>query len=188
MFYGVRGPRAVRARIPSWFTANYRPARIALRLPGENRPVNDLPAAGDAPFRKNRQLNVVWRARFAARYKYPDISTSCTSVVGSRASKRNPAPQRAGPREPTKLLFLHRGAKMFTALARRRYENREGGEGDGGGARCSASVSYDWAKKSRLLRRKPRPCLVATYLGFYSPTWWQLAHTSYGWARYWTSQ
>jgi len=51
VFYGVRGPRAVRARIPSWFTANYRPARISLRLPGENRPVNDLPAAGDALFR-----------------------------------------------------------------------------------------------------------------------------------------
>lgn len=65
--------------------------------------------------------------------------------IRGRSSCRQKGPRAAtsGPRVPTKLLFLHRGAKMFTALARRRYEHREGGEGDGGGARCSASVSYD---------------------------------------------
>lgn len=73
MFYGVRGPRAVHSRILSWFTANYHPAQIALRLSGENRPVNDLLAAGDASFRKNRQLDIVWRADFATRYKHPDV-------------------------------------------------------------------------------------------------------------------
>lgn len=63
MFYGVREPRAVLARIPSWFTANYRPGRIALRLPGENRPVNDLPGGrGRAVSQKSTTQRRVARA------------------------------------------------------------------------------------------------------------------------------
>jgi len=121
VFYGVRGPRAVRARIPSWFTANYRPARIALRLPGENRPVNDLPGGRRrAISQKSTTQRRVARA-FRGTLQAPLVYVL---YIRGRSSCRQKGPRAAtsGPREPTKLLFLHRGAKMFTALARRRYE------------------------------------------------------------------
>lgn len=175
MFYGVRGPRA---RIPRWFTANYHPGRIALRLPVENRPVNDLSVGrGRTVSQKSTTQRRVARARVSRRVTSRMYPTSCTR---SRPVVAKDPAATSRLHVPTKLLFLHRGAKMFTALARRGYERREGGEGGGGGTRCSTLVSYDWAKRSRLLRRELRP-VPRGYLPTYLPQilfFATMAHTS----------
>lgn len=69
---------------------------------------------------------------------------------------------------------------MFTALARRGYEHREGGEGAGGGNAQSRLVMTELRRAAFFEESLcvPRGYL-STYLRFYSPARWQLARTSY---------